>query len=254
MKTVQGPSSALRPERSFSIGGANANCRSRRGGYVMLETVIATGMLIVGLAVIGAQLQESNHSVHRMRLKARAMMLAEMQLAQLDLGLVALDSIDEVQEGDFGPRYPDWGWVLITEPTAIDGLYRLTVEVLYLPREDEYREDTFDFEFAERMFTASAFRTQPRPLDLASDFGVPEGDLEDLLDKIAENGIPCFEGGVIDLTCFLTIDPEDLLKLLPILKKLGVDVGDIESLIPSGLLKDLGEAGLLDDEDEGGGQ
>ena len=28
-----------------------------RAAYVMLETVIATGMLIVGLAVIGAQLQ-----------------------------------------------------------------------------------------------------------------------------------------------------------------------------------------------------
>jgi hypothetical protein len=224
-----------------------------RRAYVMLETVIATGMLIVGLAVIGAQLQESSKAVYTMRLKTRAVMLAEMQLAQLDLGLIKLDSIDEVQEGDFGSRYPDWGWLLITEPTAIDGMYRLTVEVLYKIREEEYRQDSFDYKRAEDMFTAVAFRQAPKPLDLAADFGMRDEELADFADKVSQAGVPCFDGGMFDPTCPLGIPIEDLPKILAALKELGVDLGDIESLIPPDLLESLQQSGLLDGEDSGAG-
>jgi len=91
-------------------------------GYVLLETVIATGVLIVGLAVIGAQLQESDKSVHKMERRMRAMALADSYMAQLDLGLIPLDSVERELDGDFGPRFPDWGWTLLTEQTAIDGM------------------------------------------------------------------------------------------------------------------------------------
>jgi len=224
-----------------------------RRAYVMLETVIATGMLIVGLAVIGAQLQESSKAVYTMRLKTRAFMLAEMQLAQLDLGLIKLDSIDEVQEGDFGSRYPDWGWRLATEPTAIDGMYRLTVEVLYKLREEEYRQDAFDYKQAQGVFTAAAFRQAPKPLDLAADFGMRDEELADFSDKVGQAGIPCFDGGMFDPTCPLDIPIADLPKILAALKELGVDLGDIESLIPPGMLESLQQSGLLDDEDSGAG-
>ncbi len=221
----------------------------------MLETVIATGMLIVGLAVIGAQLQESNKAVHSMKLKTQAVMLAEMQLAQLDLGLVKLESVDEVQEGDFGSRYPDWGWLLITEPTAIDGLFRLTVEIYHHFRDGEYRQDSFDFEQAERIFSAAAFRPAPKPLDLAADFGMREDELAEFADKIGQAGIPCFDGGTFDSTCLANIDIAELMKTLPALKQLGINLGDIESLIPPDLLESLKQSGLLDGEelDNGGG-
>src|SRR3990170_1677399 len=140
--------------------------RTIRRGYVLLETVIATGLLIVGLAVLGAQIQDSDTAIRQMRLRLRAMTLAEQQLAQMDLGLIELDSVDEVQEGDFGPRYPDFGWRLITEPTAIEGMYRLTVEILYLIREDAYKEDDFDYEAAETVFTTYSIRPTPQAMDL----------------------------------------------------------------------------------------
>lgn len=236
-----------------NAGGGRGRKSTARQAYVMLETVIATGMLIVGLAVIGAQIQESSKAVYTMRLKTRAAMLAEMQFAQLDLGLIKLDSIDEVQEGDFGSRYPDWGWRLTTEPTAIDGMYRLTVEVLYKLREEEYRRDSFDYKQAQGLFTATAFRQSPKPLDLAADFGMRDKELTDFSDKVSQAGVPCFEGGTFDPTCPLGIPIEDLPKILAALKELGVDLGDIESLIPPDLLESLKQSGLLDGEDSGAG-
>lgn len=230
------------------------NSKTRRA-YVMLETVIATGLLIVGLGVIGAQLQDSNAAVHKMRLKTQAVMLAETQLAMMDLGLVQLDSVDEVQEGDFGSRYPDWGWRLITEPTSIDGLFRITVEVQYLVRYDTYREDSFDHEHAETLFTASAFRQPPKPLDLAADFGMNEKDKQDLNDKLGEVGqIPCFDGNTFDATCLATVDMTDLLKTLPVLQKLGINVGDLQSMIPPDILKQLQDSGLMDQLQGAGGE
>ena len=227
----------------------------------MLETVIATGLLIVGLGVIGAQLQDSNGAVRKMRLKSQAVMLAETQLAMLDLGLVELDSVDEVQEGDFGPRYPDWGWQLVTEPTAIDGLFRITIDVLYLVREGDYREDTFEYDLAETLFRAAAFRQPPRPLDLAADFGMSDEEMTDFLDKVGNAGIPGFENGMFDPTFLANADVEELLKMLPALQDLGISLGDLESMIPPDLLEQLQESGFmeqvggqLEGEGEGGEQ
>ena len=169
---------------------------TNRRGYVLLETVIATGLLIVGLAVLGAQIQDSESAIRQMRLRLRAMTLAEQQLAELDLGLVELDSVDEVQEGDFWPRYPDYGWRLITEPTAIEGLFRFSVEILYLLREGPYKEDDFDHEAAEVLFTTYALRPTPQALDLGGLFGADDDGLvaaaEDLLAPAGEPS--CFTG------------------------------------------------------------
>lgn len=217
-----------------------------RRGYVLLETVVATGLLIVGLGVIGAQLQDSNAAVRKMRIKTQAVLLADSQLAMLDLGLVELDSVDEVQEGDFGPRYPDWGWRLITEPTSINGMFRISVEVLYLIREDDYREDTFDHDRAESMYRAIAFRQPPRPLDLVADFGLSDEEMGDFLDKVGGAGIPGFENGVFDPTFLANADIEELLKLLPALQELGISVGDLKSMIPPDLLRQLQESGFLE--------
>jgi hypothetical protein len=212
----------------------------------MLETVIATGLLIVGLGVIGAQLQDSNAAVHKMRLKTQAIMLAETQLAMMDLGLVELDSVDEVQEGDFGSRYPDWGWRLITEPTSLDGLYRITIEVMHLPRQEDYREDSFEHDHADTVFRAVAFRQPPRTLDLGLDFGLNEDELADFAEKVGQAGIPCFEGGTFDPTCLASIDIEELFKARPALQKLGINLGDLESMIPPDLLENLRESGFME--------
>jgi len=211
----------------------------------MLETVIAAGLLVVGLAVIGTQVQDADTSVRKMQLRIRSMMLAETQMAELDLGLIELDSIDEMQEGDFGPRYPDFGWRLTTDPTAVDGLFRLTVEVLYLLRDGAYQEDSFDHDAADVVYTVYAFRTSPQPLDLTLDFGMTESELTKFTEEVQSAGIPCFEGGTLDPTCLATRGIEEIIKTLPALDALGFDMSALEAYIPPDLLEAFKESGLL---------
>lgn len=222
--------------------------RTSRRGYVLLETVIATGLLIVGLAVLGAQIQDSDMAIRQMRLRLRAMTLAEQQLAELDLGLIELDSVDEVQEGDFGPRYPDYGWRLITEPTAIEGMYRFTVEVLYLIRDGAYKEDDFDYEAADILFTSYAFRPAPQALDLGIDFGLSDEDLERVTEKLSNAGIPGLDAQSFDPAILAKLDFAQLVEVLPVfLDALGMELGDLEALIPAGVLEELKKSGMLDE-------
>ena len=145
IKPIRVPPTASGPRsvRPWHFSGCVRRVRRRRS-WVLLETVFATGLLIVGLAVIGTQVQQADTSIREMRLRLRAMTLAEMQLARLDMGLVELDTVDELQEEDFGPRYPDFGWRLTIEETGHEELYLLKLEILHLLREGEYERDEFE--------------------------------------------------------------------------------------------------------------
>lgn len=256
------PHQALRAHRTsvphLSLGAHKTPVRHRARrspAYVLLEVVIATGMLVVALAIIGAQVQDSGTAIRKMERRLAAVRLAEQQFAYLDMGLVELDSVDEVQEGDFGPRYPDWGWRLTTEPTSVDGMFRLKLEVLHHIREGDYREDDFPWDDAEVMFQAYALRAAPRPLNMEDDFGLNEDELEDLRTKMEEAGIP-FDPQNFDPSIFLGMDFEQHLESLPvILEALGLELGDLEAIIPPEILEKLKEEGLLEGgEDPEGGE
>jgi len=221
----------------------------RRHGYVLLETVVATGLLVIGLAVIGAQVQDSQTCVRKMQRRVRAMMLAEQHLAMLDLGLVELDSVDELEEGDFGPRYPDYGWWLTTEDTAIENVYLLKLDVLHYLREDEYREDDFDFDNADTLYTVYAMRAAPQPVDFGEDFGLTEDELVELGEKLSELGIEGLDPGEFDLRILGKLDFEELLEALPlIMDAFGLELSDMASTLPPNLLRQIQESGLLDEE------
>lgn len=229
----------------------------RYRSWVLLETVIATGLLILGLAVIGAQVQGADTSIRQMQLRFRAMLLAEWKLAELDLGLVELDSVDDIQEEEFGPRYPDFGWRLITDESGLEEMYLLTFEVLYLPQASEdygdYQEGDFDFDIAETVFTAYALRTTPKPLDLSAEFGLDEEEFLDISEKLGACGIPELDAEALDLTFFARSDMEEVLKALPLLADvLGVDLSQFMALLPADLVKELKDSGLL--ELDGGGK
>ncbi len=222
--------------------------RTIRRGYVLLETVIATGLLIVGLAVLGAQIQDSQTAIRHMRLRLQAMTLAEQQLAELDLGLVELDSVDEVQEGDFGPRYPNFGWRLITEPTAIEGLFRITIEVLHLIRDGAYKEDDFDYEEAETIFTTYAFRPVPQAVDFAVDFGLSDEEFESVSEKLSSAGIPGLDAQSFDPALLAKMDFEQMVEILPVvMDALGMELGDLQGMIPPEVLEEIKKSGLLDE-------
>ncbi len=220
-----------------------------RPGYVLLETVVATGLLVAGLAVIGANVQDAQHSVRMMGRDMEALRLAERHFAELDLGLIELDSVDEVQDGDFGPRYPNYGWLLTTEKTAIKNMFLLRLDVLYHLREDEYREDEFDFDESELLHTVYAMRATPQPIHFGEDYGLNEEELAELREKLGELGILGLDPEEFDPAIFGKLDFEELLESMPVLlDAFGLDMTQLMNSLPPGLLDQIRNSGLLDEE------
>ncbi len=225
---------------------------ARRAAYLLLETVIATGLLIVGIAVIGSQVSEAEKSVWKMRKETRAILLGEQYIAELDLGLIELDSVDEVQEEDFGPRYPDYGWRLITQETAVDGVYMLTLQVLYAMR-DSYDEEEFNFDESEIVYTHYLIRATPQPVDLGAEFGLTEEELTELGEKLANTGIEGLTPENFDPKILAKVDSEQLIEVLPIiLDAFGQDVDQLIGQLPPEVVEALRESGVLPDESEKG--
>lgn len=232
-----------------------AGGRRGRAGYVLLETVVATGLLLVGLAVIGAQVQSADTAVRKVDREMRAMMLAEQHFAELDLGLIELDTVDEIQEEDFGPRYPDYGWRLTIEETVIDRMFLLKLEILHHYREEEYREDDFEFDLAETLFIVYAMRATPQPVDFGAEMGLNEEELIDLGEKLGDLGIEGLDPEAFDLALLGKIDFEELIEALPvILDAFGMDISEMAATLPPDLLRQLQESGMFDEgvEEEAG--
>jgi hypothetical protein len=224
-----------------------------------LETVVATGLLLLGLAVIGAQVQDSYAALHEMRLRQEARHLAESQFGLLDLGLVELDSADEVQEEEFGPRYPDFAWRMTINETASEGLYLLMLEILHELHQDseEYHEGDFDFDSADTVYTLYVMRPAPQQIDLGSEFGMNEEELEELSTKLAGLGIEGLSVEEFDPHALAKPPTEDLLDVLPVLlgalESFGVSLADIQAVLPPDALQALEESGLLEDGESGEG-
>jgi type II secretory pathway pseudopilin PulG len=221
----------------------------RPAAYVLLETVVATGLLLVGMAVIGAQFQEANVTVRKMNLRMRAMMLAETQLGERDLGLIHLDSADKIQEEDFGPRYPNWAWRMTVEETSLDKMFLLRTDVLYWAR-DDYDEE-FDYDAAETMYTLYALRATPQSLDLPTDFGLSEEQTKDLTEKLAGLG-EGFDPGDFDPSILGRLPSDELIEVLPtFLQAIGVPLSEIERMLPPDVRSQLDKLGILDQLEEG---
>lgn len=240
--------------RRTGFGGRFARSARAANGlraYVLLETVLATGLLALGLAIIGGQLQDSVTASRTMELRMRALALVEMQLAHLDTGLIEFESVDDIHEGEFGGRFPEFAWRMTMDESAIEDIFQITLEILYEP----FRviEDEFDFDDSEVLYQFYVFRAAPRRLDLAVDFGVPEDQLEEIADILASVGVEGLDDPTnIDWRALGTTDFEELIEILPtLMSAFGMDLGDMAGQLPPEVLAALQEAGLLDG---GGGE
>ncbi len=236
--------------RGLRNGDLNA---SHRRGYVLLETVIATGLLIVGLAVIGAQIQDSDAALKKMERKVRAVMLAELKLAELDMGVIKLTSVDDVVEGDFGPRYPDYGWQLISKASGIEGVYALTLDIMHIYHVGDWKPDDFDYASAEVVFATHTLHEKPMPFDLERDFGLPEDQLEDVSKQLSELSIPGLDISSLNLRTLAGLKFEDFVRALPVLSEVfGFNIDQLTGILPPQLRSLLEESGMGGDGNSNG--
>ncbi len=117
----------------------------RRRAAMLLEVLISVAILVLAISTIGGQVGESLRSAEYTNDLNRAVMLTESVLSEMDLimdeedRLIDLDG--EEGEGTFGERYPGFGWRIKREPTEIENLDLVTVQILRGSEESESVED-----------------------------------------------------------------------------------------------------------------
>lgn len=229
----------LKMIRCLGVGVRPAR-RVRASGYLLLEALIATTLMVLGLAVIGAQVQKAYFESMKMERLTRAMMLAESKLAELDTGLVDFNSFDEEMEEPFGPLFPDFGYRIRVQPTVTEGLNQVRLQILYFAR--NYHREDFDFDRAEVLYDLYTFRMAPRPIDLQADYGMDEESISRFNDLMAAVGAE-YDGYNFPLQDFMrTADIEAILQLLSdedLLQSLG---GFSREEILSGLPREVQQA------------
>lgn len=251
-----------------------------RGG-ILLEVVIALGIMTTTMAFMGAQLSNGLKMIVDAQEKQVGMSLAERMLGLLALDPALQQSVrdEEQRDGDFGEQYPGYFWALTIEPLQneesviefdeselAEGEEPPTVAVVTLEILYDGAAQVGDAltETARPIHTVRFLRSTPPRVDLGRDFGLTETQVDQLTGQLTELGID-FDPTDFDpqeLVALLSEDPTQFLDLatvlLPLFQQFGGGAGpdgqpalspeDIANLFNPGGLGG-GGAGL----DDGGG-
>lgn len=216
-----------------------------------MEVVIALGLLTMGLATIGVQMQTAYDTSRDTERILRAMHLAQSKLSELDARLIQnLDqAIEDDLEEEFGRLFPDFAWRLRMDPTQTPDLWLVQIHILYQRRLD-VEEEEFEFDEAEVVFTLRTMRATPATIDLTEFFpglgadadgeegGVDEG-LLCLAEALNQAGIDIYD---FDPAEVLARPTEELLALALDVSACGFS---LPGMTPE-LMDLVGEVGALD--------
>jgi hypothetical protein len=172
--------------------------------------LVALTILVFALGLLGAQLVGGVRLTAEADLQTRAGQLADRLLALLELDPQTAERFfgDRQVEGDFGQAHPGWFWRAMVEPTEVEGLGRVTIEILH--QSDPRRQG--DIREAVRVRRLHLLKADPARIDLARDFGVEEQKLEEWAAAIP---IPGLDPHALDPQRLVSLEPALLLELLP---------------------------------------
>lgn len=117
---------------------ASLQQRRRRRGLSLLETIVATAIFVAAIAAIGALLDNGLNSVRINDLATIALLRCESKMEEVVAGIEAIP--EETSLTAAATPYEDdprWQYRIVSEPTNVAKLLRVTVVV-------EYREDPAD--------------------------------------------------------------------------------------------------------------
>lgn len=199
--------------------------------------------------------------------RTRAAALADRLLAlvELDSEMQELILIEEQTDGDFGDAYPGWFWEITFEPTEVEGLGLVRVDVLY----QENPEQRDSVEGATLIRRVVLLKAAPGRVDLVEDFGMNAEKIEELELLLPIGDFDPENLDIQALVAFATENPEVMMELLPAIMPLlqqfagraGGEAGQ-GPLGPGGLAAQLreqlgglsGEFGERGGEEFGGGE
>lgn len=234
--------------------------RSRRRAAMLLEIILAVGALLFGMAVIGIQIKTAVEAAYDNEHQTQATYLAEAKLAQLDSGVLFLETgrrIEQEVEGDFGKTFPGYFWrfTFLPHEELID-MFHVQLDILYGQPESDLEPG--DIEDAAVVKTLYTMRPTPPTLNLQRDFGVTDERLAEISETLPPEILDPTE---ISPLMFAEMDLETLLELMPTLMEIfgagfGFSESQIQQAIDMGLLENLptGGGNPLDEAGGGGGQ
>lgn len=106
----------------------------RRHAFTLLEVLVALALLAIGLVGVMESVSQSLRQTKANADRAEAGTLAQQRLTELTL---TTDLAPGTDEGEFGDEHPGFRWRSSVESTEHDGLYRLSVTVLWTPPSGE---------------------------------------------------------------------------------------------------------------------
>ncbi len=203
---------------------------------MLLEVLLSLGLLIFGMAVVGMQIQSGLKMAEMSDLRTRAVMLMDSKYAELSAGVLVPEGLDEEMTGDFGIAYPGFAWRLLIEPTDVEELFQIEMQIWYSDetRREQLDDPEMEVDYEEngmrRVMTAYRLYARPADVDLEADYGIPQEVLDELSGEVP---IPGFDPNSIDPRQLSQLDPEILQEFLPMLEQLfgqGADVNSINDL------------------------
>jgi hypothetical protein len=218
-----------------------------------MEVLVALGVLILGLSVLGSQIHTGRQASQLMERDYTALLLAESKIAELDTGLVVPD---DIVEGDWGELFPRFGWRMTMEPSGVPLLTAIRLQILYDGRRWNVDEE-MDYDNAEVLQTVHLLRATPARIDLTRDFGMKAEDAENLAEQLSGVGQEGLNPYDLDPALFRDLTLEELIEVLPaLLQAFGMRLEDVLPMLPDDLrqlMDGAGEEADFDDEDDGAG-
>ena len=189
----------------------NFQLQSRvRRAALLLEVLISIVIMTIVLGLLGSQLAGGMKLVQDGDRQIRASELSDRMLAllELDQNLVQRVFVDQQQQGDFGDEYPGFFWRISLEPTDVEGLGQVRLDVLY----NDDPENPDDVQSAKTVTTYAMLKADPGKIDLEEDFGVDPEQLGPLNEVLPTLGL---DPNNLDPQALASLSPEVLLTLLP---------------------------------------
>lgn len=229
------PSSPSPPGPAERFPGA-AGPRVR--GALLLEVVVALAIMVAVLAVVGSQMVGGIQMVADAESQTRAGELGDRMMALLDLDQQTQQKVfaDLESTGDFGESYPDYMWRVAVEPTEVEGLDQVTLDIVHIDDPDSYG----DIEQGKIVRRFHMLKAAPGRIDLVDDFGMNEEQVAVIGQLVPIEG---FDPRAMDPQQIASLDPAMLLQLLPQLLPLlqqamgdkagGLDLGALAGMDPA---------------------
>ncbi|MFQ5429017.1 MAG: hypothetical protein ACE5E1_01800 [Phycisphaerae bacterium] len=207
-----------RPPRGGVAGPLRASAGSVRPGVLLLEVVVALGLLVLAMGIIGLIFNNGRHNVELAERMSRAMVMTDRLIAEFDTKL--LDNEEREQTGVFGEEsVPGMSWKVEVNPSErVQGLLDIDISI-YMGDPDGSEDER------QLVLETRVQRAEPQGIDFERDFGLDEEQIDQITAAIPGGGM-VFDPNNFDPRDLMRLPLDDLVDLLPaILQAFGAGLG-----------------------------